>query len=194
MTPTKISPIRQTTPIKIQLSPVKLQSVATSLSFSCSPVKEIFSETAKAALQLLQTLSEAEFLDMISCFVRVCWAAAAGKLYLAVASGLSPLRNKDVSGQWNESCTGSSSLFLLNPGKRSRRSSTGSTSSNIAVLAIQIQLACTLGFALLTKNSAAKMFSSPVKLLSCLLHALKCEGQKNLLLFFPFRMSKVNLT
>ena len=36
-----------------------------------------------------------------------------------------------------------------------------------AVAGIQILLACTLGFARLTKNCAVKMFSSPVKLLSC---------------------------
>lgn len=186
MTPTKISPIRQTTPIKIQLSPVKLQSVTTSLSFSCSPVKEISSETAKAALQVLQTLSEAEFLDMISCFVRVCWAAAAGKLYLAAAPGSSPLPNKDV----NESGTGSGSNIsgsssLLNPGRRSRQSSTGSTSSSSSCGDTDT---AGLYFGICASNK--ELFSKDV-LIACealelLITCLEVRGTKELAAFFSF--------
>ena len=136
LTPTKISPIRQTTPIKIQKSPTKLQAVTT-LSFSCSPVKENPSETARAAIQVLQTLSEVEFLDMISCFVRVSWAAAAGKLHLAAAPGSSPMLSRCDAGGGSEMASGNNSsggmniTSPLNPaGRRSRQSSTGSTGSN----------------------------------------------------------------
>ncbi len=132
LTPTKISPIRQTTPIKIQKSPSKLQSVTT-MSFSCSPVKENSIETSRAAIQVLQTLSESEFLDMISCFVRVSWAASAGKLFLAAAPGSSPMLNKELassgetafagaSGSGNSS-SGITSLLSHTPaGRRSRQS------------------------------------------------------------------------
>jgi hypothetical protein len=31
----------------------------------------------------MQTMTELEFVDLVSCLMRVVWAAAAGKLYLA---------------------------------------------------------------------------------------------------------------
>ena len=140
ITPTKISPARaQNTPIKITiqptsaaLSPTKMSSAPSlaTLGFTYSPVKEDTEETARAAIQVLQTLSETEFLDMISCFVRVCWSAAAGKLHLASAPGSSALA-KDQSGELGPTGNGNLGGTLFNPaGRRSRQSSTGSTSSN----------------------------------------------------------------
>lgn len=129
MTPIKISPIRQTTPIKIQMSPSKLQQSAPP-AFAYSPIKEN-TETARAAIQVLQTLSETEFLDMVSCFMRVCWAAAAGKLHLAAApaSTSSSQANKDVSGASSDAGAGIAASLFNAAGRRSRQSSTGSTSS-----------------------------------------------------------------
>lgn len=187
MTPTKISPIRQTTPMKIQLSPAKLQSVTTSLSFSCSPVKETSSETAKAALQVLQTLSETEFLDMISCFVRVCWAAAAGKLYLAAAPGSSPLPNKEVSAS-NESgiaSNGSITSSLLNPGRRSRQSSTGSTSSSSSSGDTDTT-GLYFGICASNKELCSKDILIACEALELLITCLEVRGTKELAAFFSF--------
>ena len=39
-----------------------------------------------SATKFVQTMTEAEFVDLISCLMRVVWAAAAGKLYLAAVS------------------------------------------------------------------------------------------------------------
>ena len=36
-----------------------------------------------SATKFVQTMTESEFVDLISCLMRVVWAAAAGKLYLA---------------------------------------------------------------------------------------------------------------
>ena len=41
-----------------------------------------------SATKFVQTMTEAEFVDLISCLMRVVWAAAAGKLYLAAVSEL----------------------------------------------------------------------------------------------------------
>lgn len=187
LTPTKISPIRQTTPIKIQLSPTKLQTVTTSLSFSCSPVKETSLETAKAALQVLQTLSETEFLDMISCFVRVCWAAAAGKLYLATASGSSPLPSKENST--NESGSGSngsmSSNLLMNPGRRSRQSSTGSTSSSSSC-GDSDTAGLYFGICASNKELCSKDVLIACEALELLVTCLEVRGTKELAAFFSF--------
>lgn len=78
----KISPIRITTPVKIQASPSK-PTTLTATTLAASPLK---TKPAKAAIQVLQTLGEDQFSDMIASFVRVCWAAAAGKLDLASAA------------------------------------------------------------------------------------------------------------
>ena len=187
MTPTKISPIRQTTPMKIQLSPAKLQSVTTSLSFSCSPVKETSIETAEAALQVLQTLSETEFLDMISCFVRVCWAAAAGKLYLAAAPGASVLLNKEVgaSSESGIASNGSIASSLLNPGRRSRQSSTGSTSSTSSCGDSDT---AGLYFGICASNNelCSKDILIACEALELLITCLEVRGTKELAAFFSF--------
>ena len=39
-----------------------------------------------SATKFVQTMTESEFVDLISCLMRVVWAAAAGKLYLAAVS------------------------------------------------------------------------------------------------------------
>ncbi|KAI9556016.1 hypothetical protein GHT06_018579 [Daphnia sinensis] len=187
MTPTKISPMRPTTPMKIQLSPIKLQSVTTSLSFSCSPVKETSLETAKAALQVLQTLSEAEFLDMISCFVRVCWAAAAGKLYLAAAPGSSSLPNKELGGT-SESGPGSNCSIpssLPNPGRRSRQSSTGSTSSTSSCGDTDTA-GLYFGICASNKELCSKDVLIACEALELLITCLEVRGTKELTAFFSF--------
>lgn len=102
LTPTKgtgssISPMQQSS-MRKTISPSKPRSSVATFKFSSSPVKDV-STTAThiAAIQVLQTLCEAEFLEMITCFVRVCWAAAAGKLYLAANnSSLTVPCKKDV--------------------------------------------------------------------------------------------------
>ena len=43
-----------------------------------------------SASKFVQTMSEAEFVDLISCLMRVVWAAAAGKLYLAAVTNCLP--------------------------------------------------------------------------------------------------------
>lgn len=188
MTPTKISPMRQTTPMKIQLSPIKLQSVTTSLSFSCSPVKETSLETAKAALQVLQTLSEVEFLDMISCFARVCWAAAAGKLYLAAAPGSSSLPNKELGGT-SESGPGSNCSIpssLPNPGRRSRQSSTGSTSSTSSSCGDTDTAGLYFGICASNKELCSKDVLIACEALELLITCLEVRGTKELTAFFSF--------
>ena len=171
ITPTKISPARaQNTPIKITiqptsaaLSPTKMSSAPSlaTLGFTYSPVKEDTEETARAAIQVLQTLSETEFLDMISCFVRVCWSAAAGKLHLASAPGSSALA-KDQSGELGPTGNGNLGGTLFNPaGRRSK-------------------ISC-----------AAKTFSSRVKHLNFWSLALKCAVQRNWPHFTIFLMLKV---
>jgi len=72
------------------------------------------SPLALFASKTVQTMSETVFVDLISCLMRVVWAAAAGKLYLAsmgVQAG-----NQDKPAQ----------IFI---GRRSRDSSTGSSGS-----------------------------------------------------------------
>jgi ubiquitin carboxyl-terminal hydrolase 9/24 len=66
-----------------------------------------------SASKFVQTMPEAEFVDLISCLMRVVWAAAAGKLYLA-AMGIQ-------SGQIRPE-----KVYV---GRRSRDSSTGSSGS-----------------------------------------------------------------
>ena len=70
------------------------------------------SPLALSASKIVQTMSETVFVDLISCLMRVVWAAAAGKLYLAsmgVQAGPKPEQ------------------FFV--GRRSRDSSTGSSGS-----------------------------------------------------------------
>eukprot|EP00090_Calanus_glacialis_P047045 TRINITY_DN9530_c0_g1_i3.p1 TRINITY_DN9530_c0_g1~~TRINITY_DN9530_c0_g1_i3.p1 ORF type:complete len:2633 (-),score=502.34 TRINITY_DN9530_c0_g1_i3:271-7929(-) len=65
-----------------------------------------------SASKFVQTMSEAEFVDLISCLMRVVWAAAAGKLYLA-AMGIQAAPKPEK-------------VYI---GRRSRDSSTGSSGS-----------------------------------------------------------------
>ena len=58
-------------------------------------------------------MSVSDFIDTVACFMRVCWAAAAGKLHLASSSLLSKDGNSVMYG---------SSLSMDH---RSRQSSTG---------------------------------------------------------------------
>lgn len=186
LTPTKISPLRQTTPVKIQLSPAKLQSVTTPLSFSCSPVKESSVESAKAALQVLQTVSETEFLDMISCFVRICWASAAGKLYLAAAPGSSPVPSKEASSaSENIGGNGSASSTILNPGRRSRQSSTGSTSSSSSC-GESDTAGLYFGLCASSKELCSKDILIACEALELLVTCLEVRGTKELTAFFNF--------
>ena len=187
LTPTKISPLRQTTPIKIQLSPAKLQTVTTSLSFSCSPVKETSLESAKAALQVLQTVSETEFLDMISCFVRICWAAAAGKLHLAAAAGSSPVPSKEVNcPPENSGGNGSPASAMLNPGRRSRQSSTGSTSSSSSCGNESDTAGLYFGICASSKELSSKDVLISCEALELLVTCLEVRGTKELATFFSF--------
>lgn len=68
---------------------------------------------------------------MVSCFLRVCWAAAAGKLHLAASVGVGQSKEFYSTGSSGGNGSGDPSS-LLNPaaGRRSRQSSTGSTCSN----------------------------------------------------------------
>jgi hypothetical protein len=50
-------------------------------------------------------MTELEFVDLVSCLMRVVWAAAAGKLYLA-SMGI------QVSPHSHNQCWGSGSVFL----------------------------------------------------------------------------------
>lgn len=187
LTPTKISPIRQATPIKIQLSPAKLQTVTTSLSFSCSPAKETSLETAKAALQVLQTLSETEFLDMISCFVRICWAAAAGKLYLATAQVSSPSASKEINGIIESSISNNGNMTpnFLNSGRRSRQSSTGSTSSASSCCDADTT-GLYFGICASNKEICSQDVLIACEALELLVTCLEVRGTKELAAFFSF--------
>ena len=61
----------------------------------------------------LQMMQAADFTDMIACFMRVSWAAAAGKLNLASATP--PIRDcNSMTGSWQSASS-----------TRSRQSSTG---------------------------------------------------------------------
>lgn len=189
MTPTKISPIRQATPNKVQLSPAKLPSVTTCLSFSCSPLKEITSETTKAAMQVLQTLSEQEFLDMVSSFVRVCWAAAAGKLHLAAAPGVSP--NKEANNAAESGSNGNIVPSLFNSGIRSRQSSTGSTSSNSSCGDTDTA-GLYFGICASNKELSSKDILIACEALELLVTCLEVRGTKELAAFFGFPHVKGN--
>jgi len=65
-----------------------------------------------SATKFVQTMTESEFVDLISCLMRVVWAAAAGKLYLA-AMGIQAAPKPEK-------------VYI---GRRSRDSSTGSSGS-----------------------------------------------------------------
>lgn len=195
LTPTKISPIRQTTPIKIQKSPTKMQSLTT-LSFSCSPVKENPSETSRAAIQVLQTLTESEFLDMISCFVRVSWAAAAGKLHLAAAPGASTLSGKEAGsgsdlGFGSSGCSASnngslSSVSVHTPaGRRSRQSSTGSTGSTGSSSESDVA-GLYFGICAMQTELCNKDILIACEALELLVTCLEVRGPKELAAFYSF--------
>lgn len=127
---TKFSPTRPTSSLLMNNSPNKFQQA----NYPSSPLKEIASET-QVAIQVLQTLGESEFLEMISCLVRVCWAAAAGKLFLASAS-TSTILSKEFSNVQDNSGFSNNSNTASNPtpiGIRSRQSSSGSTSSTSSI-------------------------------------------------------------
>ncbi|KAK2177004.1 hypothetical protein NP493_624g01033 [Ridgeia piscesae] len=84
-------------------------------SGSRPPSVEVDPATAGRAIQMMRV---ADFTDMIACFMRVSWAAAAGKLNLASATP--PMRDcNSMTGSWQSNCS-----------TRSRQSSTGSTASS----------------------------------------------------------------
>lgn len=127
---TRFSPTRPASSLQMQNSPIKLQQT----HVVSSPLKDIASET-QVAIQVLQTLGESEFLEMIACFVRICWAAAAGKLFLASASAC-PMFSKEYTNDQDSMgfSNGNISASNLNPaGIRSRQSSSGSTSSTSSI-------------------------------------------------------------
>ena len=135
ITATKFSPTRPASSLQIHSSPIKLQPS----HLLSSPLKDISSET-QVAIQVLQTLGESEFLEMIACFVRVCWAAAAGKLFLASASTCSMFSKEYAGTQDNTAFSnGNMSAASLNPaGIRSRQSSSGSTSSTSSIGELEV--------------------------------------------------------
>ena len=55
----------------------------TAIEGSGSSLDLVKSPLVLSASKFVQTMTEAEFVDLISCLMRVVWAAAAGKLYLA---------------------------------------------------------------------------------------------------------------
>ena len=70
---------KPTPPKKSALDGSAVGSVDASSSLIKSPL-------VISATKFVQTMTEAEFVDLISCLMRVVWAAAAGKLYLAAVS------------------------------------------------------------------------------------------------------------
>ncbi|XP_013409431.2 ubiquitin carboxyl-terminal hydrolase 24-like [Lingula anatina] len=82
-------------------------SLSAAAAARSSPVKS--TSSSKTAAIAIQTMSNTDFTETVSCFMRVTWAAAAGRLHLA--SAVQPIRESSS-------------------GRRSRQSSTGSTASN----------------------------------------------------------------
>lgn len=188
LTPTKISPLRPTSATKFQSSPTKQQSL--NMGFSFSPVKEN-AETAKAAIQVLQTLNESEFLDMISCFLRVCWAAAAGKLHLAYATGSTTTHLKDALNVIGSELIGNGGVTLMMnaplmnaAGRRSRQSSSGSTSSNSSSGDTSDSGGLYFGICALQEQLCNKDVLIACEALELLVTCLEVRGSKELTAFY----------
>ena len=73
-----------------------------------------------SAYKIVQTMSDSEFLEMITCLMRVIWAAGAGNLQLATSSSY---------GSGNETAVPGASMRLYAT-RRSRDSSTGSSTES----------------------------------------------------------------
>lgn len=155
----KISPIRLSTPVKIQASPSKQSTTPTLVA---SPLK---AKPAKAAIQVLQTLAEDQFMDMIGSFVRVCWAAAAGKLDLASSTA------KESEHELFSS-SGASSWT----GRGRHQASSNNNSSDI----------CGLGFGICGPQSlpSQKDILIACEALELLVICLEIRGAKDLRVFF----------
>ncbi len=103
-------------------------SISVASSSSCPP-SAAKSPVVVSATKIVQTMTEKDFADTVSCLMRVAWAAAAGNLQLAVtsggasphssSSGVSPGKPKKISDR---------PRFFLGS-RRSRDSSTGSSGS-----------------------------------------------------------------
>ncbi len=103
------------------------------LDSSLSVVKK--SPVVVSATKIVQTMSEPKFSEVVSCLIRVIWAAAAGNLQLALNiqtggdSVKSPSASSDVSNKNLPIQQSHSARFYLGR-RRSRGSSTGSSGSD----------------------------------------------------------------
>lgn len=78
------------------------------------------SPIALSASKIVQTMSEAEFTDTVSCLMRVVWAAAAGNLHLATSNTYTMMSRQGEGGQ----------PMRVFASRRSRDSSTGSSTGS----------------------------------------------------------------
>ena len=109
---------------------------ATSTSASSCPPSVVKSPLAISATRLMQTMSETDFGDTVSCLMRVVWAAAAGNLQLSATSNIPSSTSESSTSSSGISSSGGKPrkisdrprFFLGN--RRSRDSSTGSSGSD----------------------------------------------------------------
>merc|ERR1719270_164691 len=121
-----------------------------------------------SATKFVQTMTEAEFVDLISCLMRVVWAAAAGKLYLAAVGIQTPPRPERVyvGRHSRDSSTGSSGSagsdnstqdLALHAGVCSQQSVISSIDCQIAGEALELFVTCLS----LRQNLISRFYSLP---------------------------------
>jgi ubiquitin carboxyl-terminal hydrolase 9/24 len=118
------------------------------------------------ASKCVQTMVESEFVDLISCLMRVVWAAAAGKLYLAsMGIQAAPKPEKVYIGRRSrDSSTGSSTGSdtssvdqVLHAGVCAQQSSISSLDCQIAGEALELFVTCLT----LRQNLISRFYSLP---------------------------------
>jgi len=154
---------------------------------------------------VLQTLSQADFLDMIACLMRVTWAAAAGKLHLASAPvSTGAVREAAATSAWGDSVSMAAAAAeatptsngvgsLLQVGRRSRQGSTAGTGA-AATPGGDADGALYLGLCASVASLGGRDVLVACESLELLVTCLEVRGAKELAAFYNFGLVKGLMT